>query len=160
MTASDPALVKHFTPLQCTNRHQHLQMKGDPENLSACQIWTWEEANCVVSGISALRKKMESPSSSFPVRSTGSQARPGEEGRGDPPPPARGRDPRAPPMDESPCLDASTGEVVTILNTIGSLVNVVIHMMSRDTGHVTAASGVDLAHQNRTPFCLENAATP
>ena len=104
MTASHPALVKYFVSLQCTHRHQHLQMKGDPKNLSACQVWTWEEANYVVSGICALKKAMGSPSSSYPVRATGSQAQPGEEAQGDPPSAPRGRDPRAPPMEQSPCV--------------------------------------------------------
>ena len=105
MTASDPVLVQYFAPLQCTNRHTHLQMKGDGKNLSACQVWTWEEANHVVSGICALKKQMGSPSSNFPVtRSTGSQAQPGEDTDGQVPPQPRGRDPRAPPMEQSQCV--------------------------------------------------------
>ena len=105
MTASDPVLIQYFAPLQCTNRHAHLQMKGDGKNLSACQVWTWEEANHVVSGICALKKQMGSPSSNFPVtRSTGSQARPGDDTDGQPLPQPRGRDARAPPPEQSQCL--------------------------------------------------------
>ena len=104
MTASNPILISHFVHLQCSGKHAHLQMKGQAENLSACQVWTWDEANRVVSGISDLKRELKSSAGHFPITvSSGSQATPGQESLGREVKP-RGRDPDAVSPEQSQCL--------------------------------------------------------
>ena len=45
MAASKKILLEPFEELQCRGNHAHLQMHGEGQNLSACQVWTWDEAN-------------------------------------------------------------------------------------------------------------------
>ena len=56
MTSSSKILLEHFEDLQCRGNHAHLQMHGEGQNLSACQVWTWDEANRVAYGIHRLKK--------------------------------------------------------------------------------------------------------
>ena len=56
MTASSKILLEPFENLQCRSNHAHLQMHGEGQNLSACQVWTWDEANRVAYGIHRLKK--------------------------------------------------------------------------------------------------------
>lgn len=68
---------------------------GEGQNLSACQVWTWVEANRVAYGIHRLKKvQLAYPSANV-------QASPEQAGEL---PPLRGRDPAAPPVNESKCL--------------------------------------------------------
>ena len=56
MTASGKILLEPFENLQCRSNHAHLQMHGEGRNLSACQVWTWDEANRVAYGVHQLKK--------------------------------------------------------------------------------------------------------
>ena len=66
MTASHECLVEPFVACQCDGSHEHLRMDGESENLKACQVWTWDEANRVVAGIVALKRHLTQES--YPVR--------------------------------------------------------------------------------------------
>ena len=90
MTASREILLEPFVKLQCRGNHAHLQMHGEGQNLSACQVWTWDEANHVASGIHRLKKTQVKNPSATVQTSAGP-----EEG------PPRGRDPSAPPVNQS-----------------------------------------------------------
>ena len=87
MIASNKILLEPFEELQCRGNHAHLQIHGEGQNLSACQVWTWDEANRVAYGIHRLKKvQLAYPSASV-------QANPGQEDER----PPRGRDPTAHP---------------------------------------------------------------
>ena len=95
MTASSKILLEPFENLQRRSKHAHLQMHGEGRNLSACQVWTWDEANRVAHGIHRFKKvQLAYPSAN--VQASPDQA---EEL-----PPLRGRDPAAPPVNESKCF--------------------------------------------------------
>ena len=94
MTASSKILLEPFENLQCRSSHAHLQLHGEGQNLFACQVWTWDEANRVAYGIHRLKKaQLAYPSANV-------QAGP-DQAEEQPP---RGRDPAAPPVSESKCL--------------------------------------------------------
>ena len=68
MIASSKILLKPCENLQCRSNHAHLQMHAEGQNLSACQVWTWDEANCVAYGIHRLKKvQLAYPSANQPV---------------------------------------------------------------------------------------------
>ena len=94
MTSSSEILLEPFKELQCRSNHAHLQMHGEGRNLSACQVWTWDEANRVAHGIHRLKKVEKA----YPTISV--QANPGQSDER----PLRGRDPTARPVSESKCL--------------------------------------------------------
>ena len=94
MTASSNILLEPFEDLQCRSNHAHLQMHGDGQNLSACQVWTWDEANRVAYGIHRLKKVQLA----YPLANVQASPDQAEEQ------PPRGRDPAAPPVSESKCL--------------------------------------------------------
>ena len=94
MTASSETLLEPFEELQCRGNHAHLQMHGESQNLSACQVWTWDTANRVACGIHRLKKVQ------LAYPSTSAQANPGQE-NGRPP---GGRDPIAHAVNELRCL--------------------------------------------------------
>ena len=95
MTASSQILLEPFEDLQCRGNHAHLQMHGEGQNPSACQVRTWDEANRVAYGIHRLKKvQLAYPSANV-------QASLGQEEEERPP---RGRDSAAPPVNESKCL--------------------------------------------------------
>ena len=94
MTASNKILLAPFEELQRRGSHAHLQMHGEGQNLSACQVWTWDEANRVAYGIHRSRKvQLRYPTASV-------QANPGQEDER----PPRGRDPITQPVNESMCF--------------------------------------------------------
>ena len=93
MTASHEILLEPFVKLQCRGNHAHLQMHGEGQNLAACQVWTWDEANHVASGIHRLKKTQLS----YPSATVQTNDGPVEG-------PPRGRDPSAPPVSQSKCL--------------------------------------------------------
>ena len=94
MTSSSEILLEPFKDLQCRSNHAHLQMHGEGRNLSACQVWTWDEANRVAFGIHRLKKVEKA----YPTISV--QANPGQIDER----PLRGRDPTARPVSETKCL--------------------------------------------------------
>ena len=68
MTASHEILLEPFVKLQCRGNHGHLRMDGEGQTLSACQVWTWDEANHVASGIHRLKKvQLSYPSTTVQV---------------------------------------------------------------------------------------------
>ena len=69
-------------------------MHGEGQNLSACQVWTWDEAKRVAYGIHRFKKVQLA----HPLASV--HANPGQEDER----PPRGRDPSAQPVNESRCL--------------------------------------------------------
>ena len=94
MTASRKILLEPFEDLRCRGNHAHLQMHGEGQNLSACQRWTWDEANRVAYGIHRFKKvQLAYPSANI-------QASLGQEEER----PPRGRGSAAPPVSESKCL--------------------------------------------------------
>ena len=56
MTASNNIFLEPFEELQCRGNHAHLQMHGGDQNLSAYQVWTWDEADRVAYGIHRPKK--------------------------------------------------------------------------------------------------------
>ena len=34
-----------FQDLRCTDRRQHLTMKGNPKHFKEAEVWTWDEAS-------------------------------------------------------------------------------------------------------------------
>ena len=56
MTASSKILLEPFENLPCRSKHAHLQMHGEGQNLSACQVWICDEANRAAYGIHRLKK--------------------------------------------------------------------------------------------------------
>ena len=94
MTSSSKILLGPHEELQCRGNHAHLQMHGEGQKRSACQVWTWGEANRAAYGIHRFKKvQLAYPSASI-------QANPGQEEER----PPRGRDPAAQPVNESKCL--------------------------------------------------------
>ena len=94
MVASNKLLLEPFEKLQCRGNRAHPQMHGEGQNLSACQVWTWGEANRVAYGIHRFKKiQLACPPAS-------AQVNPGQEEER----PLRGRDPIAQPVNESKCL--------------------------------------------------------
>jgi hypothetical protein len=55
--ASHPLLIQGFEGRVCNNRHQHASLLND--RAKACQVWTWEEAQLLISGICALKRHLE-----------------------------------------------------------------------------------------------------
>ena len=94
MTASGKILLEPFEDLQCRGNHAHLQMHCEGQNLSACRVWTWDEANRVAYGIHRLSKVQLAYPSAYV------QASPGQDKER----PPRGRDSAAPPVNESKCF--------------------------------------------------------
>ena len=94
MTASSRILLELVGDLQCRGNHAHLQMHGEGQNLSACQIWTWDEANRVAFGIHQFKKvQLAYPSANIQASLDQEEERP-----------PRGHGSSAPPVSESKCL--------------------------------------------------------
>ena len=71
MTANCPLLLRPFLSKQCKhNPGEHLSGDGHPRELREAQIWTWQEANLIISGIMATRvwhKKNVMRDRAFPI---------------------------------------------------------------------------------------------
>ena len=127
MTASNKILREPFEEFQCRGNHAHLPMHGESQNLSACQVWTWDEANRVAYGIHRPKKvQLAYPSARV-------QANP--ERKNDTP---RGRDPIA-PVNESSVLVVNTEEHALIQSIVGSSAHAVIPMMNLLSGNALVA---------------------
>ena len=59
MTGSDSELLDPFRGLRCQHRHQHAPTKGSGKMLSNAQVWTWQEADRIIWGITNLKKRIE-----------------------------------------------------------------------------------------------------
>ena len=58
MTANCTSLLRPFLTKQCKHHPDtHLPGAGHPRELREAQIWTWQEANLIISGVMATRKK-------------------------------------------------------------------------------------------------------
>ena len=57
MIASSDTLLAPFRNLTCAGRHTHIEMSGRKRQLKECEVWTWDEAERVATGISNLAKK-------------------------------------------------------------------------------------------------------
>ena len=78
MIASHAALTKPFEHRVCPGRHIHDDLEHGRSK--PCQLWTWEEASLVISGVKALKKEVDKKASAFPVIQTQTEDEP-------PPPP-------------------------------------------------------------------------
>ena len=55
LLASHEALVFYFVGLNCDGSHEHQQLAGSGFTADA-QVWTWDFASRVISGVTRLRK--------------------------------------------------------------------------------------------------------
>ena len=129
MTASKKMLLERFEDFQCRGNHAHLQMHGEGQNLSACQVWTWDEANRVAYGIRRFKKvQLAYPSANI-------QASLGQEEER----PPRGRDSAAPPVNEPKCIGCQHRRARTDPeHVVASSANAVILMVSLLSGNALA----------------------
>ena len=76
--ASDSSLVAPFVNRQCDGRHDHDSLLDGRAH--AAQLWTWEESQLVVTGISSCLRKMRTQAvkSAFPTVSAGTDDPPGQ----------------------------------------------------------------------------------